>query len=472
MNSKELQEKAKASMPLSKFLEAYCGYKIIGGHGENVRMVCPNHTNKNNMAGLNCGVNDVKGVGYCFHCGEGFSYLSALIQAKNIDIKEACRTLAEILGIDNGEEFVYTADDIRQLYISLCHEWLLSHKDSDGKAAWEYLMNRGFTEASIKRFRIGFNPEGAKESWVIIQEMFSKGISLKAIREADIVRLSKKSGKKYVAFSGRVTMMAGKNVYGRTIDAQNAFRHNYTNSGNSLFNDVALAKGRNVVFVVEAAFDAISIEQYCRELKNNSCCIATLGTHGIPNEELVSLLKEAAPAEVVVIPDCDPWYNNGQRHAVGQKAGLEKARMLEAAGFAVRVMVLPFGVDPNDLSKNGVPAQEFYDKYYCRAITPAKFAVYCEGHFYKGLGKSHSANIAFLNNVKKVLASGKVVIRKEIIDYLAQLTREPVEDINNIFNHSLEKSYALSFFRTCRLNGISDEDTLRFIQKALTQSGQ
>ena len=466
MNTRELVDQIKATMPLSKFLEQFCGYKIVSGSGENVNVVCPYHNNKTNLQGGNCRVNDVKGVGYCFHCGEGFNYLSAYMQAHNCELREACKELSEKLGIKDAE-FVYSAIDIRQTYVSMCHKWLMEHREKEGKAAWDYLIGRGFTEASIKRFKIGFNPEGSQESWVIIKEMFHKGISLDKLKEADIVRVSKKSGKNYVAFSGRVTMMTGNNVYGRTIDSKNLFRHNYTNSSNCLFNEIALSKERNTIFIVEAAFDAISIEQFCRELKNDSCCIGTLGTHGVSDEELAKVLKEASPAEVVIIPDSDNWLNsNGERHAVGQKAGLEKARFLENSGLNVRIVILPQGVDPNDLSKTET-AQSFYDKYYCRAVTPTKYALYCEGHYYGGLGTSHSVNIAFLNNAKKLIEKNNVVIRKEILDYLHQLTNEPITDISNMLNHTLERAYTLSFFRNCRLKGISDEKALAYIKQQL-----
>ena len=311
----------------------------IHAYGEETPKVCPGHDlHDNNKHGKNCHCNNGKHVWHCFSCGEGGGAVEAVMFTKGMDNSEAYKWLLDELGL-RQDNYEYTDKEVRNIFVNVCHKLLLRsfQEQEEYHRAWSYARSRGFTPKMIKKYRFGYC-----RGWEAIQEMRRKGFRDNILERAGILRRSKKTGNLYPFFIGRLTMMVGDNVYGRSIDPSSDRRHLYTTSKNSVFNMGMLASERDAVQLTESAYNAITCEQYNDALKQNWTWIATCGTKGIPTSELVAVLKKANPAEVVVIPDMDPWRTeSGARHAVGQKAGLQKALALQAAGLRVRIMVLP-----------------------------------------------------------------------------------------------------------------------------------
>ena len=435
---------------ISGLLVSECGCRVVRGQGTScVSLWCPNHGDtKKNIAGNYLHCNDLKGAWKCFKCENEGNHLAssgyavdAIMEYRHLDRKEAFKYLCEQTGFKSDVDIEYRETDIRSMYVAACHELLMQHKGEQPYSdAWSYLVGRGFTEQTIKRHRVGFCT-----GFDAVNTLRKKGINDTQLENAGVLNRSRKSGKLYPAFMNRVTMLTGNNIYGRAIDKEQTLRHLYTRDHNSVFNEMILGREWDAVFVVEAAFDAMSIEQYIHEIGANWAVIGTCGTKGIKNVELISLLKECLPAEVIIVPDADAWYSEkGNRHAAGQKAGLAKARALEAAGIRVRIVVLPSNSDPNDLTKNGATAAQF-ETMVQQAISPAKFAIYCEAHYHKYGEKS--GNIGLLNAVRKQLAKYKVYLTSEIVDYLAMLTGEPAEEIRRFMAPALKRNDALDFIR-------------------------
>lgn len=456
---------------ISGLLTQECGCRIVhGGNGGRCSLWCPNHgdTRKNN-AGTYMHCDDSKGAWYCFKCENEGTHIAhkgyavdAIMEYRHLDRKEAFRYLCEKIGFQTNEEYEYRDTDIRSMFVTICHELFMANLDKAPYSdALKYLHGRGFTMKSIKKHRMGFC-----SGFDAIQKLRKKGLNDTRLEKAGILSRSKKTGKLYPRFMNRVTLMEGNNAYGRAIDPNNTMRHMRTTDHNSIFNEMVLGRERDVVFIVEAAFDAIAIEQYIDELGANWCAIGTLGTKGVKNDELAKQLKDVMPSEIILVPDSDNWYNdkNG-RHAAGQKAGLKKARFFEALGFKVRIVVLPDGTDPNDLCKLGVTAAQF-EGLVKKALTPAKYAIYCEAH-YHNYG-DHSGNIGFLNAVCKDLIKYKVHVTQEIVDYLVLLTRENANEVYRYIYPSLKKSDALDYIRSEVCRGRTLEDIFQEMRQALT----
>lgn len=455
---------------ISGLLEKECGCRIVHGSPGDacVSLVCANHGNTPKNANghyLHC--NDQKGAWKCFKCENEGNHIAsagyaveAIMEYKHMDRKEAFRYLAEQVNFQSKADYEYRDTDIRSLYVNACHELLMAHKSEAPYAeAYQYLVGRGFTEATIKKHRIGF-----VNGFAAVNALRKKGINDTQLERAGALNRSKKTGKLYPFFTHRVVMMTGYNIYGRAIDPQNTLRHLYTRDKNSIFNEMVLGREWDAVFVVEAAFDAMTIEQYIHELGANWCVIATCGTKGIKMNDLIETLKGVVPAEVILVPDADQWYENGHRHAAGQRAGLAKARALEAVGFRTRIVVLPDDSDPNDLSKKGVPSARF-EAMVKRALTPAKFSIYCEAHYH--VLHEHSGNVGFLNAVRKELIKYKIHLSAEIVDYLALLTGETSYDIQRYMFPSLKESDALDFVRSEVMRGKSLDQIFEEIRAKL-----
>jgi DNA primase len=440
---------------ISGLLVQECGCRIVRGSAgsANISLWCPNHGDvKKNLNGSYLHCNDAKGAWHCYKCEnegchiahEGYA-VEAVMEYKHLDRKEAFKFLAQKVGFQSSnQDIVYRDKDIRSMYCNALHEELMAkyEKEPEFREAMCYLVSRGFNMETIKKHRVGYC-----SGFDAVNKMRRKGINDTQLEKAGVLARSKKSGKLYPAFSRRVTMMTGNNIYGRAVQKENTLRHFYTKDHNSIFNELCLGREWDKVFVVEAAFDAMSIEQYIRGLKANWCVIATCGTQGIKNADLANILKEECkPAEIVLIPDSDEWYNEKhERHAAGQRAGLAKARLFEAYGLKTRVVVLPPNSDPNDLTKTGVAVAQF-EAMVQQALTPAKYAIYCEAHYHR-YGE-HSGNIGFLNEVRKSLGKYKVHLSADIIDYLALLTRENPEEIRQYLLPSLKKADCLDYIRS------------------------
>lgn len=455
---------------ITGLLTQECGCQVVHAGGANTSLICPNHgDNKKNQRGNYLHANDQKGSWKCWKCENEGSHIAhagyaveAIMEYRHMDRKEAFRYLCDKVGFKTDEDYEYRDSDVRSMFVRICQD-LLQEKANEPEyaVAIDYLHSRGFNDYQIKKhagFCVGFEA---------VSRLRKKGFKDERLYECGILNRSKKSGKFYPAFNNRIVLMIGDNLYGRTIDPENSLRHLYSRGKNSLFNGMMLGREWDKIFVVESAFDAISIEQYISELGANWCVIGTCGTKGIKTPELVKLLKECFPAEVVVIPDCDSWYNgNHIRHAPGQKAGLAKARAFEAAGLKTRVLVLPANSDPNDLTKNGFTAEQF-EQMVQVALSPVKYAIYCEAHYHR-CGSSHSANISFLNEVRKSLIKYKVYLSSEVFDYLEQLTKESRAEIERYMCPSLKKSDALDYVRSEVIRGRNIDDVLAEIRQALS----
>lgn len=466
MNNRNLEFR-NAFGGITNFLTKYFGYVLVKD-GVNKSLYCPNHADsENNRKGINCHSNDTNDTWFCYSCANegshiahGGSYIAAVMENKNMSKAEAVRWLCKEAGIEN-KATEYSVKDIREMFVMECHRNLIAkmNETEEFNAAAKYLANRGFIMRTLRKFGVGYS--NSEE----LKTLRQKGISQEMLVKAGILRTSKK-GRIYNAFRGRIVMMVGENIYGRAVSSESGLKHLYTMGGNTVFNKTAaLAKKRDILFVVESAFDALTINQFIERLGMNWAVIATCGTHGIRDADLVEFVKDASPVETIIIPDCDPWVNeSGRRHMAGQTAGLEKAKKFALKELPVRLLVLPPNSDPNDLSKNKVGAGKFKEMVL-RAMPPVKYELFCEAHYYDL--KDFGGKSGFLEKAKAIIANHYLVMRSEVIIYLVQLTKLPIGEVEDFFTNAVKQSAVCEYFRRCRAKGLTDEMILNHIQGLL-----
>lgn len=465
---------------LSKFAQSEFGYKIIKAKSSsNVGVVCPHHTSEANNHGDNCMIDDSKKVFNCFSCGNGGSLFDLVMLEKNMDFKEAMTWLAEKAGVQlNGNTNTEkTVKEIRRAFAIICHKNLMAIKNpSDDKAranklakykdeyegAIRYLAGRGFITKSLKKFEVGYCGIAGAE----IEEMFQNGYSVADLLRANIMMESSKTKKKFVPLKGRITMMATDNIYGRKVVCDDdRYKHYYSRSNQQIWNlNTCAYKERDIVFVVEALFDGIAIQQFIDRLHMNWAVIATCGTGGVKKEELVKQVMATNPKCVMIVPDSDDFLKDGKVHAVGQKKGLQKAYAFEEAGQNTRVVVLPVGKDPGDLAKERFRATAFKEMVE-KALYPVRYEIYLEAHFNDR--KNTDNKKEFLNSCKRILSSHKITLRDDMIDWITLLVKGNRAEIEDFFKNTFSKATVLDYFKKCRACGMKDEDILRHIQSML-----
>ncbi len=224
------------------------------------------------------------------------------------------------------------------------------------------------------------------------------------------------SGNTYFPFKGRVIARVSDTAfYGRALNPDEKRKHLYS-AGASNFQpwglnrarEIATRKGIEKLFIVESILDAASVEAFIdATFQKEWVALATLGTMGVKLEALVAFCKELKPAEVVIIPDCDPWRKeDGRVHAPGQQTGMKRADALQAAGLAVRVMPLPNGADPNDMTapkKLNWSAVKFLS-VLDRALSPLQYRLWCSAHYFDL--KTEGGRQGFLNRALKTIQVG------------------------------------------------------------------
>ena len=133
-------------------------YVDLKKRGRNFFGLCPFHSEKT----PSFSVAPDKQIYHCFGCGAGGNVFSFIVEHEKISFIEAVQQLGQKYGIEVDYQsgpsnkifsFLYEAHDIA---VKLYHNILFSEK---GKAALDYLHNRGLNDDTIKTYQIGFAPD-------------------------------------------------------------------------------------------------------------------------------------------------------------------------------------------------------------------------------------------------------------------------------------------------------------------------
>ncbi len=334
---------------------------VSGLVGRKVRLVrrgrehtglCPFHNEKT----PSFTVNDEKGFYHCFGCGAHGDVITFAMETEGLSFPEAIEKLAGEAGLQvpqsSPEE---RAREARQatLYEVVEHAcaWFEAQlRGPAGRAGYEYLKGRGFSDEIISRYRLGFAPDGRGKLAAALQ---AHGIEQAQLVEAGLVKLPD-GAKGYGSaprdyFFNRVIFPIGDRrgriiaFGGRILDDG---QPKYLNSpdtplfhkGRVLYGWAAAreaARDAGTVIVTEGYTDVIALAR-----SGFAHAVAPLGT-ALTEEQLVELWRMAD--EPILCFDGD---NAGQRAAF---RAAERALPLLKPGKSVRFAVLPTGEDPDSL---------------------------------------------------------------------------------------------------------------------------
>ena len=324
-------------------------YVNLKRRGKNLVGLCPFHSEKT----PSFTVYPESASFYCFGCGAGGDVFTFTGLIENLDYIESVKLLAERSGVtlpqdgydDSMQRLKNTIYDINRETARFFHSHLMS---PDGKWALDYLLGRGLSLSTIKRFGLGAAPD----SWdSLIKHLKSKGFSVNDMYTANVVGKSQK-GSFYdrfrkrimfpiinirgnvVAFSGRA-MPGDDKAGGKYVNTSDT--PVYKKSENLFGINYAKNNCSERVILVEGNMDVISLHQ-----AGFNYAVAPLGTAF--TSEQVNLLARYTK-EIVLMLDAD---------AAGQKAIKRATQLLENTGLEVKVVVIPDGKDPDEfIKKNG-----------------------------------------------------------------------------------------------------------------------
>ena len=366
----DFAQSVKQQADIVKVIEGYIRLRKAGA--QNFTGLCPFHREKT----PSFNVNATRQFYYCFGCqasGDVFSFVGKI---ENVSFPESVRIVAQKCGIPLPKREFSSPEEaaearLRARLLEL-HEvataWFEEQlQGPEGALAREYLAGRGLTPEGIKRFHIGYAPD----SFHALEERLS-GMAEEATLRASGLFSAKEQGNGtlgplYDRFRKRVTFPIcneGGRVIAftaRTLETGEKAGPKYMNSpetalyskGQVLFN---LDKAKSVIraagfaLLVEGQMDCISV--FLRGIQN---VIATSGTAF--TEQQVAILKRHT-SNVVVNFDPD---------TAGANAAEKSIALLTEEGFAIRIVTLDGGLDPDRyVRERGIEA-------YSKAIKGAKF---------------------------------------------------------------------------------------------------
>ena len=356
------KEDLKQQADIVRVIGDYVQLKKAGA--QNFVGLCPFHKEKS----PSFSVHAVRQFYHCFGCGESGDVFKFIEKIENITFPEAVRRVAEKMGVpvprqnhSSPGEAVESKQRavLHDLHEKACAFFEEQLRKPEGARAREYLAGRGLPEETIREFRIGYAPD----SGFLLRDRLRGMADEELLKLSGLLRAPEgdtRSGEGsalYSRFRNRVMFPIcneqGKVIAftGRTLATDEKSGPKYLNSpetpiyfkGRVLFN---LHKAKEAVrrlgyaILVEGNVDSITVFE--AGFKN---VIATSGTAF--TEAQVRLLGRFTK-QVVVNFDPD---------TAGANATEKSLAMLVEEGFAIKVLTLQSGFDPDlFIRRKGVPA--------------------------------------------------------------------------------------------------------------------
>lgn len=309
-----------------------------------------------------------KGIFKDFSSGKGGNVVNFLMEHEKMTYPEALRWLAAKYNIEVQEEAMTPEQEERQTdreslsvltaYAQGYFEKQLFDHEEGRTVGLSYFTERGFREDIIKKFGLGYCPEGWDH---FTKQAIKDGYQVKYLLSSGLSK--DKDGSPYDFFRGRV-MFPIKNISGKVI----AF------GGRTLRSDKKIAKYVNspeselytknqVLYGIDLAKREISNKNNCYLVEGYTDVIA-LHQSGVENvvasagtsltEGQIKAIKRFAP-KITILFDGD---------SAGIKASFRGIEMILKASMEVEVVLFPEGEDPDSFARkvSSTELQEYLEK--------------------------------------------------------------------------------------------------------------
>ncbi len=253
-------------------LDIVGGYVKLSKTGINYRGICPFHSEK----GPSFFVSPGRQMWKCFGCGKGGDIFEFIKEIEGVEFGDALRLLANKAGVELKRENPQITSERKRLYeiCDLASSFFEKQLGSSayGKDAKEYLLKRGITEESIKKWRLGYSPD----TWQGLSDfLVGRGYNREEIVRAGLAVPSDKGNNPYDRFRGRIIFPIfdlNSQVVGFTArifkDADKKETAKYINTPQTMLYDKS-----NVLYGLN--FAKLSIR------KNNQCVLTEGNTDAI-----------------------------------------------------------------------------------------------------------------------------------------------------------------------------------------------
>ena len=300
-------------------------------------------------------VSPVKQIWKDFSSGKGGNAIAFLMEHEHFTYPEAIRYLAKKYHIEIEENEQSTeekaqADERESLsivseYAQQYFQDTLFNTEAGKAIGMTYFKERGFTEETIQKFRLGFSPD----EWTAFTDTaLAKGYQLEFLEKTGLTIIN--GDRKFDRFKGRVMFpihsMSGRVLgFGGRILTNDKKQAKYLNSPESeiyhkskvlygiFFAKQAIAKADNC-YLVEGYTDVIQMHQ-----KGIENVVASSGT--ALTQDQIRLIHRLTP-NITVLYDGD---------AAGLRASIRGVDLILEQGMNVKVCTFPDGDDPDSFAR-------------------------------------------------------------------------------------------------------------------------
>lgn len=375
-------------------------YVSLKRRGRNLVGLCPFHGEKTPSFNLYPETSSF----YCFGCGAGGDVITFIRRIENLSYIDAVKFLADRAGMPIPEQDrndVGAKQRVRILEANreaarLFHKCLYSEA---GRTALEYYYSRGYTDATIRHFGLGYAPQSFD---FVRDNLRKKGFHDEELVLAWLCARNRSGNGIHDIFRNRVMIpiidVRGNVIAfgGRVLDDS---KPKYLNSGetqvfkktNNLFAlNFAKQDKHERLILCEGYMDVIALHQ-----AGFTNAVAALGTSFTADH---ARLLARYTDEVVLIFDADAAGKKGAQRAIG---------LLRETGLRIRLVTIPDGKDPDEFIRKNGP--ERFKLLVERAANDVEYRL-------MELGQRHLLNTS----------EGKVQYLREATALLAEL-HDPLE---------------------------------------------
>lgn len=331
--------------------EVVSDFVTLRKRGVNQLGLCPFHNEKT----PSFTVSPAKGIFKCFGCGKGGNSVNFIMEHENLTYPEALKWLAkkfniEVVEKEETEEQKQQKDDRESMMIvsSYAQKFFMRYlwEENEGRTiGLSYFKERSFRDDILKKFEVGFAPDGKTPFTEAAQK---EGYKMDFLEKTGLT--IKRDNWQRDRFAGRVMFpihnLAGRVIaFGGRILKEDKKIAKYLNSPESdiyhksrvlygIFQAKREISKTDRCYLVEGYTDVLSMHQ--AGIEN---VVASSGTALTPDQ--IRMIKRFTP-NITIIYDGDE---------AGIKASLRGIDLVLEEGMNVKVLLLPAGEDPDSFAK-------------------------------------------------------------------------------------------------------------------------
>ncbi len=331
--------------------EVISEFVTLRKRGVNLLGLCPFHNEKT----PSFTVSPAKGIFKCFGCGKGGNVVNFIMEHESLKYPEALKWLARKYNIDiveeeESEEQKLLKDERESMMIvsAFAHKYFMRMlwEENEGRTiGLSYFRERGFRDDILKKFEVGYAPDGKAP---FTETALRQGYKIDFLEKTGLT--IKRDDWIRDRFAGRIIFpvhnLAGRVIaFGGRVLKKDTQEAKYLNSPESeiyhkssvlygLFQAKREMSKASECYLVEGYTDVLSMHQ--AGIFN---VVASSGT--ALTVEQIRLIKRFTP-NITIIYDGDE---------AGIKASLRGIDLVLEEGMNVKVLLLPEGEDPDSYTR-------------------------------------------------------------------------------------------------------------------------